>query len=42
MKIVVFLLVFCLKDGVQIGPFVLVGGPKVSKTYAWLTPCQQL
>ncbi len=37
MKIVVFLLVFCFKEGVQIGFFLLVGGPKDQKTYAWLT-----
>ena len=35
----VFLLVFCSKQGVQIGLILLVSGPKDSKTYAWLTHC---
>ena len=33
----IFLLVFCLKEGVQIGLILLVGGPKDPKTYAWLS-----
>ena len=35
----VFLLVFSLREGVQIGLILLVGGLKDSKTYAWLTHC---
>ncbi len=35
--VVVFLVVFCHKMGVQIGPKSEVGGPKHLKTYAWLT-----
>ncbi len=36
-QLVVFLVVFCHKMGVQIGPKLEVGGPKDPKTYAWLT-----
>ncbi len=36
-KRVVFLLVFCLKERIQIGLFLLLGGLKDSKTHAWLT-----
>ena len=36
-QLVVFLVVFCNKMGVQIGPKSKVGGPKDLKTYAWLT-----
>ena len=31
-KIVVFLLVFCFKEGIQIGLYLLEGGPKDPKT----------
>ncbi len=36
-QLVVFLVVFCHKMGVQIGPKLEVGGPKDLKTYVWLT-----
>ncbi len=36
-RLAVFLVVFCHKMGIQIGPKSEVGGPKDLKTYAWLT-----
>ena len=41
-QLVVFLVVFCHKMGIQIGPKLEVGGPKDPQTYAWLTHCLQV
>ena len=38
-QLVVFLVVYCHKLGVQIGPKSEVGGPKDPKMYAWQTHC---